>query len=117
MSGRNPSLYCTLTLIAIAIAIAMQGRGGEGYQKQRRQKVCVKLNFVTLGLGSDGYSTLLCVLCVYVLSFHLLWTSDLWTHQPGPHRRKVIQDFSTFCGASLKFYREKDLAVPFPRRP
>ena len=26
-------------------------------------------------------------MCVCVLSFHLLWTSDLWTHQPG--RQKV----------------------------
>ena len=32
--------------------------------------------------------------CVCVLSSHLFWTSDLWTHQPGPHRRKVTQDNS-----------------------
>ena len=25
---------------------------------------------------------------------HLFWTSDLCTHQPGSHRRKVTQDFS-----------------------
>ena len=38
-----PPLYCTLTLIA------MQGH------RKLRQKVWVQLNFVTLGLGSDGY--------------------------------------------------------------
>ena len=27
-----------------------------------------------------------------VLSSHLLYTSELWTHQPGPHRRKVTKD-------------------------
>ena len=27
--------------------------------------------------------------CMCVLSSHLFWTSDLWTHQPGSHRRKV----------------------------
>ena len=43
-----------------------------------------------------------------------------WTYQPGSHRRKVTQDFSsTFvpCGACLNFSREKDSAIPFPRRP
>ena len=41
----------------------------------------------------------------------------LWTHQPGSHRRKVAQDFSTsFCGACLNFSREKDSDVTFPRR-
>ena len=43
-----------------------------------------------------------CIICVCtsmfynmfmcVLSSHLLWTSDLWTHQPGSHRRKVTQE-------------------------
>ena len=41
-----------------------------------------------------------------------------WTCQPGSHRRKVTQDFSStfFCGACLNFSREKDSAIPFPRR-
>ena len=33
----------------------------------------------------------------------------MWTHQPGWHRRKAIQE--------LVFHREKDPAVHFPRRP
>ena len=33
--------------------------------------------------------------CVRVLSSHLFWTSGLWTYQPGSHRRKVAQDFSS----------------------
>ena len=44
-----------------------------------------------------------------------------WTYQPGSHRRKVTQDFaSTFllrCVPSIIFSREKDSAIPFPRRP
>ena len=51
------------------------------------------------GSSSNG-----CCLCITmdqliytcVLSSHLFWTSGLWTYQPGSHRRKVIQDFSTF---------------------
>ena len=31
-----------------------------------------------------------------MLSYHLFWTSDLWTHQPGSHRRKVTKDVSIF---------------------
>ena len=70
-----------------------------------------------------------------VLSSHLFWTSDytfrynLWTHhQPGSHRRKATQEFiylflflllSHLPSAvlALIFCREKDSAVPFPRRP
>ena len=42
-----------------------------------------------------------------------------WTYQPGSHRKKVTQDFHppSFCGACLNFSREKDSAIPFPRRP
>ena len=42
-----------------------------------------------------------------------------WTYQPGSHRRKVTQDFHppSFCGACFNFSREKDSAIPFPRRP
>ena len=40
-------------------------------------------------------------MCVCVLLSHLFWTSDVWTHQPRSHRRKVTQDFSTFLQRSL----------------
>ena len=43
-----------------------------------------------------------------------------WTYQPGSHKRKVTQDFSsTFLlrWQGLNFSREKDSAIPFPRRP
>ena len=36
-----------------------------------------------------------CIVCVCVLSSYLFWTSGLWTYQPGLHRRKVTQDFSS----------------------
>ena len=57
--------------------------------------------------------------CVCVLSPHLFWTSALWTYQPGSYKRKVTRDFPTFLLRRLPFnlYREKDSAVPFPRRP
>ena len=37
-----------------------------------------------------------------------------WKYQPGSHR---IYHPPSFCGACLYFSREKDSAVPFPRRP
>ena len=43
----------------------------------------------------------LIVLCVCVLSSRLFWTSGLWTYQPGSHRNKVTQDFSTFLLRAL----------------
>ena len=44
------------------------------------------------------------VYCVYcVLSSPLFWTSDLWMHQPGSHRRKVTQGFSTFLLRCLPY--------------
>ena len=57
--------------------------------------------------------------CVCVLSSHLFWTSGLWTYQPGSHRGGRPHRISppSFCGACLNFSREKDSAVPFPRRP
>ena len=42
-----------------------------------------------------------------------------WAYQPGSHRRKVTQDFSSaFLLRCLPYFsREKDSVVPFPRRP
>ena len=51
---------------------------------------------------------------VCVLSSHLFWTSDLWTHQPGSHRRKVTQDFSTFLLRCLpQFLWREGFSRPF----
>ena len=61
-------------------------------------------------------------LCVCVLCFLPIYFGRQvrWMYQPGSHRRKVTQDFSSaflFCGPCLYFSREKDSAIPFPRRP
>ena len=58
-------------------------------------------------------------MCVCVLSSHLFWTSNLWTHQPWSHTGGGSHRISppSFCGAYLNSYREEDLAAPFPRRP
>ena len=61
-------------------------------------------------------TTIATSVCVCVLSFHLFWTSGLWTCQPGSHRRKVTQDFTpSFCGVCLNFYRKKNrFSRPIP---
>ena len=46
---------------------------------------------------------------------HLFWTSDLWAHQPGSHRRKVTQDFSAFLLRCLpQFFSGEGFSHPFP---
>ena len=43
--------------------------------------------------------------CMCVLSSYLFWTSGSWTYQPGSHRRKVTQDFSsTFLLRCLPYF-------------
>ena len=46
---------------------------------------------------------------------------NMWTHQPGSHRRKITQDFSsTFLLRSLPYFfvaRRIQPPLPFPRRP
>ena len=51
------------------------------------------------------------VVCVCFLPIH---SGHQWTYQPGSHR---ISHPPSFCGACLNFSREKDSAIPFPRRP
>ena len=66
----------------------------------------------------EDLSTHVCV-CV---CFPAIYTGRQvrWMYQPGSHRRKVPQDFTSTillrC-MPLFFSREKDSAVPFPRRP
>ena len=50
--------------------------------------------------------------CLCVLPSHLFWTSGLWTYQPGSH----MISSPSFCCACLIFSREKDSALPLPRR-
>ena len=54
--------------------------------------------------------------CVCLFSSHLFWTSGLWTYQPGSHRRKVTQDFSsTFLLRCLpKFFSREGFSRSFP---
>ena len=54
----------------------------------------------------DLRSQVVCVVCV--LSSHLFWTSDLWTHQLGSHRRKAKQDFSTFLLRYLPYFLSRE---------
>ena len=62
-----------------------------------------------------------CVWCVCVCFLPIHSGHQVrWTYQPGSHRRKVTQYFSSpsFCGACLNFYRERRIQpIPFPRRP
>ena len=57
-----------------------------------------------------AYSLCVCVCFPPIHSGHQV----RWTYQPGSHR---IYHPPSFCGACLNFSREKDSAVPFPRRP
>ena len=57
--------------------------------------------------------------CV-VFSSHSFWTSSSLDVPAGVTqggRSHRIFHPPSFCGACLNFSREKDLAIPFPRRP
>ena len=47
---------------------------------------------------------------VCVLSSHLFWTSDLWTHQPGSHKISP----SSFCGVCRIILSREGFSRPFP---
>ena len=80
-----------------------------GLNKDSQVGRCLSELFVTRAIfGGEqvrSHVNTVCV-CVSVLSSHLFWTSGLWTYQPG-----------SLCGACINLSREKDSAVPFPRRP
>ena len=63
----------------------------------------------------------MCVVCVgcvviqFILGVRLNLSYNMWTHQPGSYRKKATQEGEG--GFALIFYREKDAAVRFPRRP
>ena len=76
----------------------------------------LNLPFIDLTVSTGGVQFVLCVVCFLPIhSGHQV----RWTYQPGSHRRKVTQDFSStfFLRCVLYFSREKDSAIPFPRRP
>ena len=81
---------------------------------------CVNFNSIDQNLWDNPrwnsqmalYCVCVCV-CVCFLPIHS-GHQVRWTYQPGSHR---ISHTPSFCGACLNFSREKDSAVPFPRRP
>ena len=63
-----------------------------------------------------GYLVQVVCVCVCFLPIH---SGHQWTNQPGHTggRSHRIYHPPSFCGACLNFSREKDSAIPFPRRP
>ena len=59
-------------------------------------------------------------MCVCVFSSHPFWTSSSLDVPAGVTQEEGHTGFfnpPSFCGACLDFCREKDSAIPFPRRP
>ena len=54
--------------------------------------------------------------CVFVFFSHSFWTSTSLDVPAGVTQEGGHTGF-LFCGACLNFSREKDSAIPFPRRP
>ena len=98
--GGSQTVSFTL-LLCLALSKGVPKQFNLLFYDLRWQQVCVCLS-----------------VCVLSSQSHLFRTSDLWTHQPGSHRRKVTHDSispRSFCGTCLNFYREKDSPFPFPR--
>ena len=66
--------------------------------------------------------TTILLLCLCVFSSHSFWTSSSLdvpagvTQEEGHTHMHRISHPPSFCGACLNFSREKDSAIPFPRR-
>ena len=76
-----------------------------------RRSRCVQTAQRQITYSSTHIDIYIHIVCV--LSSHLFWTSGLWT----PAGVTRISDPSSFSGACLNFFREKDSAIPFPRLP
>ena len=71
--------------------------------------------FTCAGNGTGNVTRhLRAVHCECVFSSHSFWTSSSLDVPAGSHRIFLPP---SFCGAYLNFSREKDSAIPFPRRP
>ena len=80
--------------------------------------IFILLLILIICIVSSTSSTMCVCVCVCFLPIHS-GHQVRWTYQPGSHRRKVhrISHPLSFCGACLNLSREKDSAIPFPRRP
>ena len=120
MSGRSPPLYCTLALIAM-----------QGYQKTVKTKqrqcstpshmvvviyyyICYKYKATTWYLIEFPNGVCVCVFFPFILGINFVGRTSRG-HTGGRSHR--ISHPPSFCGACLNFSREKDSAIPFPRRP
>ena len=109
ISGRSPPLYCTLTLIT------MQGhqnhnQGAFRFFFEYSESRC------TIYLDQE-FRTTVCVFCVlfpFILDIKFVGRTSRG-HTGGRSHR--ISHPPSFCGACPNFSRDKDSAIPFPRRP
>ena len=95
MAGKDPTSCCTLVvLVAMWVhnnhkTLTRSLHRIKFYQKESR--------YGGFGQNATDWRSkgrCLCV-CVCVLSSHPFWTSSWLDVQPGSHRRKVTQDFSS----------------------
>ena len=107
MSGSGSTITCRSIFRAVVIPLRMLFRtvyisAGKrtayfpvknpvyGVFKGLEMKIYAIL-FFKLDIGSVES---VCVSLVCVLSSHIFWTSGLWTHQPGSHKRKVTNFYA-----------------------
>ena len=80
-------------------------------------------HYAVFSKKENKYSKIILVqvcVCVCVFSSHSFWTSsslDITSRGHTGGRSHRISHPPSFCGACLNFSREKDSAIPFPRRP
>ena len=72
------------------------------------------LSFFTVGRIMEGLCVCVCVFFPFILDIKFVGRTSRG-HTGGRSHR--IFNPPSFCGACLDFCREKDSAIPFPRRP
>ena len=116
MSGRSPPLlYCTITLIA------MQEHCRKTVKTKQKQRntpsIMVVIIYYRYYVGCKyKASTCVCVCVFFPFILDIKFVGRTSRGHTGGRSHRIFHPPS-FCGACLNFSREKDSAIPFPRRP
>ena len=81
---------------------------------QSHVPTCQKVTRLLLSYRGDRLCVCVCVFFPFILDIKFVGRTSRGHTRGRSHR---IFHPPSFCGACLKFSREKDSAIPFPRRP
>ena len=88
-----------------------------GTPKHITKRTINKLGYSSSFLRPTTWCAYTCTYALLIVfSSHFFWTSGLWTNQPGSHRRKITQNFSSIFlpWCLLYFFSREGFSRSFP---